>query len=959
VDFRLLGPLEVYDGGEALRLGSPKQRALLALLLLRANEVVSREAAIDALWPDDPPERAAQSLQVYVHGLRKALGHERIELRGTGYVLHVEQSELDLQRFDRLIGLERFDEAFELWRGEPLADIALDCPERAGLAELRLRAHELDAEARLAAGEHDDLIPRLEALVAEQPLREPFRRQLMLALYRAGRQADALEVFRATRKLLADELGLDPGPALSELERAILRQDPSLQAPAQQPKLRLPAPATSFVGRHLDIAAVSAQLREETRLLTLTGPGGIGKTRLAIEAAAELGAQFADGAFFVDLAPTVDPAHVAATIAATVVVGDTQGRSPLEAVTSRLRPLEAVLVLDNFERLLAAAPVVAHLVEHAPRLRVLVTSRAPLHLGAEREYAVQPIDVIEDAAAIFVARARVADPTFELTDENRDAVERICQTLEGLPLALELAAARVRLLTPQQLLARLAEPLAVLTGGGRDVPARQQTLRATIDWSYELLDRDAQRLFPKLAVFAGGCTLEAAERICAAHLDPLSALLDNSLLRREQPVTGAPRFRMLDTVREYALELDGGTVRERHAEYFTELAERIGQILVGPRRVDAVRELVGEHENLRAALAYSLAHDVDLGFRIAAALRLYWTTAGRGREIRAWLERALQRNEALDTRARVGARLVLGRQVMNDGEYSEARAILEQVTRAARSLGCWGEASVALGYLAWLATAAGEEERTRSLAEEAVELGRRADDLWAERQGLAMIAATLINRGDYEDARAYLDRALALARELDDPSTIVLALGNSSYGAIAAGDLGAARRQLQEAVELSRRLDEPPSTVSVLYLLAWAASLAGEPDRARACLREALELLRAGGRRSHIVDVLSETAIALEATDPEAAARILAAAESGAPARGAPGRLRYEALRARLAPSPAALTPDEAVAVALDALGEPQGGPHGSPDALRRESGEREEQERQHGQDEVEAPPHR
>jgi predicted ATPase/DNA-binding SARP family transcriptional activator len=912
MDFCVLGPLEVHDEGEALRLGSPKQRALLAVLLLRANAVVSRDAAIDAVWADDPPERAAEALQVYVHGLRKVLGHERIELRGSGYLLHVAGGELDLDRFERLVAQGRYEDALALWRGEPLADVELDAPERARLAELRLRTLELDADARLALGEHDDLIPELEALVAEEPLREAFRRRLMLALYRAGRQTDALDVFRETRQLLADELGLEPSPALAELERAILRHDPSLQAPKRQPKLRLPTPASAFVGRNLDVASVCAQLRDETRLLTLTGPGGIGKTRLAIESAANLGRELPDGAVFVDLAPTGEPALVPATIAG-VVAGEGEGSSALEAAIARLRPLETLLVLDNFERLLDAAPVVAELLEQAPRLRVLVTSRAPLRLAAEREYAVQPIDVGEDALAIFVNRAQAADPEFRL-GEDTETVTAICASLDGLPLALELAAARVRVLTPAQLLERLREPLAVLGGGVRDLPERQRTLRATIDWSYDLLEPREQQLFARLAVFAGGCTLEAAEEVCDAQLDSLSTLLDSSLLRRMQT-----RFRMLDTVREYALELDGRD-GERHAQYFASYAEQVGSDLVGPRRIAALEELRPEHPNIRAALAYAAEHDVDLGFRIAVALRSYWTTAARSREIRTWLEHAVGQNDALDTEPRVGARLVLGRQRMNHGDYAEAHDALTAVVAAARALESWSLTSVALGYLAWLSAAAGDDETCRRLAEEAIELGRRGGNLWAERQGLSMVAATLIDLGDHAEARTYLDRSLALARELDDVSTTVLALGNSSYGAIAAGEHARARPQLEEALELSRQFDEPPSTVSVLQLLAWEAQLAGDDERARRFLCEALELLRGGGRESHLADVLSEAAVELEATDPQTAASLLATADSGAPARGAPARARYDALRARLEPAEP-LTPDEAIAEAIASLG--------------------------------------
>ena len=938
MDFRLLGPLEVHENGESLRLGSPKQRALLALLLLRTNEVVSRDVAIDALWPEDPPERAVEALQVYVHGLRKAVGRERIALRGNGYALRVERGELDLERAERLFtrgqaalaadnagaAAEHFRTALELWHGEPLADVAIESAERARLSELRLRVLELDAEARLVLGRHEDLVPELEGLVAEHPLRETFSRQLMLALYRAGRQADALDVFRTTRTLLRDELGLAPSPALAELERAILRQDPSLQAVARRAKLQLPTPATAFVGRNLDVAAVCAELRGETRLLTLTGPGGIGKTRLAIEAATELGAELDDGAFFVDLAPTAEPENVAATIAATVVVAEAEGRSTLDAVTARLRPLEAVLVLDNFERLLDAAPVVAHLVEHAPRLRVLITSRAPLHLAPERELNVPPLDVLEDAIAIFVARAQAADSVFRLTGENAATVAQICRALEGLPLALELAAARIRILTPEQLLHRLEKPLAVLTGGDRDVPARQQTLRATIDWSYELLDEEAKRLLGGLAVFAGGCTLQAAEVVCDAQLDALSALLDSNLLRREQPSTRAPRFRMLDTVREYALELQTGDARRKHAWYFTELADRVGADLVGPRRIAAAHELAVEHENLRAALAYSREHDLTLGFRIASALRSYWATAERGNEIRVWLEHAFSGGGPVETTPEIGALLVLGRQQMNAGRYEPARATLERCVGAARASGCWSVAAGALGYLAWLSAAAHDDDGCAHFAGEAVELARRAGDRWAERQGLAMVAAPLINRGDYAAAITHLDRSLELARELDDPSTTVLALVNSSYGAVASGNLARARPQLEEALDLCHQLDEPSSTVSVLQLLAWEASLSGERARARTFLREALELLSSGGRHSQLVDVLSEAALELETSDPETAAKILSAAEARPTARGIPATERYGPLSERLAGTTRGQPPvtlEEAVAEALRALG--------------------------------------
>jgi tetratricopeptide (TPR) repeat protein len=374
---------------------------------------------------------------------------------------------------------------------------------------------------------------------------------------------------------------------------------------------------------------------------------------------------------------------------------------------------------------------------------------------------------------------------------------------------------------------------------------------------------------------------------------------------------------MLDTVRQYALELDAGDVRDRHARYFTELAERLGPELIGPRRVVAMSEVAAEHDNLLAALAF----DVERGFRIVAALRSYWTTATRGREIQAWLEGAFAAADSVGTESRIGALLVLGRQLMNQGEYDVARVTLERVVAAAKELDCWSVASTALGYLAWLSAVAHDDEGCRQLAEEAIELGRRGSDRWAERQGLAMVAATLIDRGEYAAAMDYLSESLAIARELDDPSTTVLALVNRSYGAIAAGDHALARPLLEEALELARGLDEPPSMVSVLHLLAWEASVARDPERTRRFLHDALELLQAGGRTSQIVDVLSETALALEASDPETAARLLAAADASAPARGIPATERYGPLRERLAGhSATAVAPHDAVRDALVAL---------------------------------------
>jgi predicted ATPase/DNA-binding SARP family transcriptional activator len=632
VEFRILGPLEVLDDhGRPLILGGAKQRALLAVLLLHAGQVVSAERLVDELWGEEPSERARSVLQVHVANLRKVLEPARprrsavgvLRTQPPGYLVEVGHDDLDLGRFERLAeqgraalaagdpeeaaGLLRA--ALELWRGPALADVVLKANgqgEVARLEERRLAALEDRIQAELAAGRHHELVGELEALIVAHPLRERLHGQLLLALYRSGRQAEALAGYRRMRETLAEELGIDPSRPLQELERAILAQDPTLDwvpaaANADQPAAvvqpmprrrpsTLPVPPTPLVGREQALAEVTALVRQgDARLVTLTGVGGTGKTRLALQAAAELAGAFPDGAWFVALAPVADPQLVLPTLAQTLGVKEAGGQPLDERLREDLHARRLLVVLDNFEHLLAAAPAVTGLLAACPNLSVLATSRAALRVSGEQIYEVPPLavpdlDALDDdaaleacadgllanhAVALFVARARAVRPGFALTAANAAAVATVCARLDGLPLALELAAARVRLLSAQDLQARLERRLELLTGGPRDLPARQQTLRATLDWSYDLLDSAEQRLLARLAVFAGGCTLAAAEAVGGADGDPgwsvldgLTGLVANSLLSRDdqdqarrgaaegaEPTEGS-RLRLLETVRE-------------------------------------------------------------------------------------------------------------------------------------------------------------------------------------------------------------------------------------------------------------------------------------------------------------------------------------------------------------------------------------------------------------------------
>jgi predicted ATPase len=926
VEFRLLGRLEVVDGDRDAAPRRRKQRALLGLLLLRAGELVTVDEAVDALWGARPPPAARNAVQGHVATLRKLLGRDRIATRDSGYTLRLEEDELDLHRFERLLcdaggrppreQAALLSEALGLFRGAPLQDLRYDDfaqVETARIEGLRLRAVELQIDAELALGRHDEVVPQLERLIAEAPLRERFRAQLMLALYCTGRQAEALEAYQHARSTLVDELGIEPGPELQRLERQILNQDPGLAAPpAMVAAARLPTPPTPLIGREREVEDLTGLLRRpEVRLVTLTGTGGTGKTRLAIQIATGLLDTFADGVVFVGLAPLQDPDLVLTTAAQALGIATTSGETLAEDLARGLRDRELLLVFDNFEHLLAAAPSVADVAASAAGVKLLVTSRAPLRLSAEHVYPVSPLPTpagAEDvdrlrqceSVALFETRAQAVRPDFAVTSANAAAVADVCRALDGLPLAIELAASRVGSLPPAAMRRRLDHRLKLLVGGPQDAPERQRTLRATIDWSYELLEPAEQRLVVGLAVFAGGCTIEAAQSICGDDLDVvdgLASLTDKGLTRLEGS-DEEPRFTMLETIREYALERleDSGETsgrRRRHADYFLALAEEAEPNLIRPD-AEWLDRLEAEQANLRAVLDWLEASGESEDFlRLAAALGPFWKRKRHLGEGRRRLESALR---AADRPAAARAK--------------------------------------ALNAAAGIALICGDLTAGGHWAREALELNRRLGDAWGSAFSQLMVADATMKEGDWPRAQELCAESVREFRELGDRHAALLATETHAWALYEGGDLESARELSEESLRETQPEHDPLLKGFALGLLADIALDQGRCEDAVSPAESSYRIYRDVGDLVNLAFAVGSFARILALTGkPEAAARVLASSvaslgETGARDISSVTEKALTVIRHQLDEAAFAkaweqgltLTADEAVALALDSL---------------------------------------
>ena len=835
--FRLLGPLEVVVGGEVVPVGGPRAGAILSVLLVEAGGVVSRDRLIDEVWADDPPVTAVTALQVHVSGLRKLVG-AALRTHGTGYALHVAPEQVDAAAFEALLNeAGQVDDpasrarlvrtALALWRGEPFTGVP-QVPSVAAavarLSELRLRAIEERVDADLALGRHEELTAELTELSLANRCRERLAGQLMLALHRGGRSADAIAAFARVRQDLREELGVGPGAELVALEQAIRRDDPTLAAP---PPVSLPSPPGRFIGRERELAETTGLLGR-THLLTLVGPGGCGKTRLALELTRRTLPDHPDGAQFVDLAPLEPVGSVAAAVLAAMGVRPRHGAPPVEALASHLRGRRLLLLLDNCERVAEpCAELVGSLLELCPTLRVLVTSRQPLGLAGEVVWRVPGLampsgEASVDAAAstdavkLLADRAAAAVPGHGLQATDAALAAAVCRRVDGLPLAIELVAARLASTSLSEIASNLDRRLSLLTTTGPGRTPRHRTMRAAIAWSHALLDDEERALFRRLSVFVGTFELAAAEEVGGDpdgdppgrpdHVMPtLFQLIDKSMVAPVSAFAGRTRYRLLDTVREFAAEqlADPGEAertRQRHAGWCRSLVRSVTDPAYTyteywPTRVDA------EMGNLRAAVEWCLhGGRVELAMSMIAPLWPYFWYRGTADQGREWLLSCLAAVDATPTPVRGLALRAAAHLTRHSGDLTEARRLGEECLANYRALDDPDGVPAALNGLGITAYANGDCERALDYMQQALEAVARTNNPIAQAATYTNIGGVLRCLDRFGEAQVMLRTGLEVAREAGDVRTQADALNHLGMLALRTGDLEQGRRWARDSL---------------------------------------------------------------------------------------------------------------------------------------------------------------
>ncbi|MEU4231463.1 BTAD domain-containing putative transcriptional regulator [Nonomuraea sp. NPDC026600] len=947
----LLGELELRDDdGVLVEIAGVRLRRLLARLVLAGGRPVSAEGLVGAVWGDEPPSGATNALQSLISRLRRALPAEdvvRLELAPGGYRLRTVEGTVDTERFEKLaaegrvaresgdlpMAARRFAEALRLWRGPPLAELgAVDFAEAAAarLTELRLRTVEDRAEVELALGEPDETIAELEGLIRAQPLRERPRELHIRALYAAGRAAEALGAYQDLRRTLAERLGSDPSPPVRALHLAILRgaADPAGPPPSRRTNLR--TALTSFVGREEELERVG-KLLAEARLVTLVGPGGAGKSRLAAEIAAGIAARrtasVRDGVWLVELAGVRDPRQIPATVSAALGLYESgllhsgpatagpeaeRAREPVGRLAEALRERRLLIVLDNCEHLIdACAELAEAVVSRCPQVRVLATSREPLAIGGEVLHTVAPLRVpspgTDFATAsgfpvlrLFADRAAAVRPGFALTMENLPVVAEVCRRLDGLPLAIELACARLRSLPVEEIAARLGNRFRLLTGGSRTALPRHQTLLAVVEWSWELFGEAERVLARRLAVFAGGATLASVEAVCSDArggpltegiaplraedvLQALGSLVDKSFVELLETPGALPRYQMLDTIRAYAAGVltesgEAEPVRRAHAAYFTQCAETAEPALRGPEQLRRLEWLAREYGNLTTALRWAVdTADTQTAVRLTAALGWFWNIRSAHDEAATWLRESLalpgadptgrgeslatayaydaMHNFALQQTERALRSASIARGLADDMKAGQPAVALMNVLSKLHPVHTDSDRDAALLQLAelsshpdpWLAAAARlfhgfASAAFGSAAEAAAHLTAARDAFAAvgDRWGMAAAVGSLGSchsiNGDHATAIAAMTEAVRFMRTLGSDSDAAWMLVERGMELLRADDLTAARADFDEVKAGEAARRSPMALAFADIGLGELARRSGDLARARSVL---------------------------------------------------------------------------------------------------------------------------